>query len=294
MATLVAVVLRRLRRQATERWVEGRLPRGPDGVIVGAQPIRLGAGGRGALLLHGFGDTPQSLHPLAEALYAGGWTIRVPLLAGHGRSLAEFSRSRATDWLGSARAALEELRRECGAVSVVGQSMGGALATILAAREGGVQALALLAPYVGTTPGVARVARFHRAAALVAPYLRTGTARSIADPAARQAALGFGVTTPRLLRELFAVADAARAAAPAVHVPALVLASPDDPRVPKAAFEAAFAGLRAAPRRLRWLDRSRHVLAVDRDRAIVAGEVLAWLDAHTVGPGAPSPGPGAG
>jgi hypothetical protein len=69
--------------RAIERASNSWLPVGPDGIIRGAEPIALGSGGRGVLILHGFGDTPQSVSSLALELRAHGYTVRAPLLAGH-------------------------------------------------------------------------------------------------------------------------------------------------------------------------------------------------------------------
>src|SRR5689334_16582334 len=109
-------------------------PRAPHH-IPGAEPIALDGGARGVLLLHGFGDTPQSLRVLAHRLHAGGWSVRVPCLTGHGSSLKAFTMARADEWMAGARAALHEVQSRSTKVAVIGQSMGGALATILAAES---------------------------------------------------------------------------------------------------------------------------------------------------------------
>ena len=82
-----------------ERAVERRLRPGQDGVIPGAGPIRLDrpGGAHAVLLVHGFGDTPQTLGYLARDLHARGYTVRAPLLPGHGRTLRAFAASRATE-----------------------------------------------------------------------------------------------------------------------------------------------------------------------------------------------------
>ena len=94
--TAIAVRRRGIRRALRERdraWRNAH-PVGADGVVDGAASIALDAPGpRAVLLLHGFGDTPQSMLHLALALHAGGWTVRAPLLPGHGRTLADFGQT---------------------------------------------------------------------------------------------------------------------------------------------------------------------------------------------------------
>ena len=80
-------------RGRVERLVASRLPPGPRGIIPGAEPLALTPPGApmGVVLLHGFGDTPQTLASLARALCAAGLDVDVPLLPGHGRTLREFA-----------------------------------------------------------------------------------------------------------------------------------------------------------------------------------------------------------
>ena len=57
---------------------------GPDGVVIGGEGFVLSRGGAPAILLiHGAGDTPQTLRYLASALHTQGFHVAVPLLPGH-------------------------------------------------------------------------------------------------------------------------------------------------------------------------------------------------------------------
>ena len=248
-------------------------------LLPGAEPIALDHGSRGVLILHGFGDTPQSIRDLAAQLYANGWTVRAPLLHGHGASLRAFTSARADQWLSGARAALAELRSRAEHVAIIGQSMGGALGTILASEDR-VEALVLLAPYMALPRRAARIAAFHRVVAPFVPYLRSRSESSILDPEARRKALGRGITTPRLLHELSLVVRRAWRAAPVVAAPTLVIHSRRDPRVTIADAEAAFAALGCADKSLLWVERSGHVISVDFDRDLVSQHVIDWLESR--------------
>ena len=93
--------------------------------------------------------TPHELRPLAEALAAAGVTARADLLPGFGDAgRPQLRRVRAEDWLEAAKAAWLELTRDATHRTLVGFSMGGALALALAADpEVRPDALVLLAPY---------------------------------------------------------------------------------------------------------------------------------------------------
>ncbi len=93
---------------------------------------RQGAPDHGVLLLHGFTGSPANLYPLAKELAEQGLTVHVIRLAGHGATLVQLKQSRWQDWLRDAFVSYDQLARQCARVSVVGLSMGGALALLLA------------------------------------------------------------------------------------------------------------------------------------------------------------------
>jgi esterase/lipase len=73
-------------------------------------PLSIDGDERGVLCLHGITGTPFEIRPLAEALARRGCTVRAPMLAGHGRTLADLAASGWQDWLRSAEEAFDELR----------------------------------------------------------------------------------------------------------------------------------------------------------------------------------------
>src|SRR5205814_8043094 len=100
-------------------------------------------------MLHGFGDTPQTLALMAARVNDAGFSVSVPLLPGHGRAPEEFFRSTADEWMSAARDSFLHVRELCSSVAIAGLSMGGAIAAILAADFSEIDSLVLLAPYVG-------------------------------------------------------------------------------------------------------------------------------------------------
>jgi carboxylesterase len=281
-AGLLAAVVIRYRAAARDaaRRAGERMALGAAGVVSGSGGFELAGGDRAVLLLHGFGDTPQTLRLLGGRLQRDGWTVVAPLLPGHGRTLEEFSRTGADDWLAAARAHLRDLYGRHSRVAIVGLSMGGALATILAATEERVEALVLLAPYLSMPRGLRRLTRVAPLWGLVTPVIETRSDRSILDPLARGESLGYGAATPRLLAQLGALAERAVAAAPQVRAPTLMIHSRTDNRVPPEAAQRVFARFTAASRELQWLSASGHVITVDRERERVFASVSAWLSAH--------------
>lgn len=258
------------------------------GVVAGAEPFTLaGAPDRAVLVLHGFNDTPQSMAALAARLHARGWTVRVPLLPGHGVGLAEMAAtSRAAAWRTAAREEYDALRRTYARVAVVGQSMGGALAVLLAAERPEIPALVLLAPYLGMPHPLQWQIAAAWLAQVAMPYrTSTGGDMSIHDPRARVAGLGPGVVTARTLTELRRVAEDAESTLPALSVPTLYLQSREDNRIAVPHATAMFCRLGSADKRVHWLTGCGHIISDDYCRDEVAEETARWINGH----GAPSP-----
>ena len=254
---------------------------GADGILVGAEGFVLERpGGPALLLLHGAGDTPQTLRYAARALFARGYHVEVPLLPGHGRTPRDFARIRAHDLADAAKSHYLRLTREHAWVGVVGLSMGGALAVQLAADAPRMPALALLAPYLALPPYIERAARLSWLWGPVVPLVRSGDGMSVFDPEERERSLAYGVFTPAALRALRETVRRAVKALPCVSAPTLVLHSRADNRINVNDAEAAFARLGAEEKRLEWIEGAAHIITVDYGRDTVFEIVADWMDSH--------------
>lgn len=88
------------------------------------------------LLLHGFTAGPDSVLPWGRALATAGATVHIPLLAGHGTSVADLARTTAGQWRMGVQQTLDELLSgPYDAVALGGLSMGGTLALDAAAHR---------------------------------------------------------------------------------------------------------------------------------------------------------------
>lgn len=278
-----AILVARRSAQRRARESVARLPLGSNGVIVGADTIELRHGGDqpAVLMLHGAGDTPQTLRYLATHLHANGYDVRAPLLPGHGRTTADFAHVTADQWMDAARANYRDLCAQSSWVAIVGLSMGGALAVRLAAETPALPALALLAPYLAMPRGIALAASLAPAWEFAVPYVRAldpSARRSIHDPAENARSLAYGVFTPAALRALHTTVVLALNALPRVSAPTLMVQSKEDNRIPPAAAQGAFDRIGAGEKRLVWIEGAGHVITVDYGRERVFDMVTNWLD----------------
>ncbi|MGI8679136.1 MAG: alpha/beta hydrolase [Jatrophihabitans sp.] len=114
-------------------------------------PFAADGGPVGVVISHGFTGTPASMRPWADQLAAAGYTVRLPLLPGHGSTWRETNRSRWPEWYAEIEAALRDLQARCDTVFAAGLSMGGTLVTRLAEKyPETVAGLVLVNPAYGT------------------------------------------------------------------------------------------------------------------------------------------------
>jgi carboxylesterase len=253
-------------------------------VVRGAHTIDLQEeGSPGVLLLHGFGDTPQTLALLARHLHKCGYSLYAPLLPGHGRDMDAFLATGADDWVDAARSALAQMRLRHDKVSIVGLSMGGALATIVASEHADIRALVLIAPYVGMPRLLRLAALTQRFWGQIAGELNSRDPRSIRDPIEREKNLAYGKITGQALYQLWRVVRIARRSIHRVTTPTLIIQSREDPRCAPDVAEFAFAALAAEEKKLIWTEGAGHIITVDYGRERVFSETEKWLTAHNGG-----------
>lgn len=112
-----------------------------------ARPQRLGDGKDAVLGLHGFMGYPGELSFPAKKLAEAGFTVSVPRHPGHGTCGEDFNLSNGEQWFRAAVDSYLELKSSHEKVHVMGHSMGGVLAILLASIFP-VEKMVLMAPAV--------------------------------------------------------------------------------------------------------------------------------------------------
>lgn len=103
---------------------------------------------KAVLCIHGYTGYPGELVRPARELYQLGYDVYVPRLPGHGTSGSDFYNTVAKDWVEVALNAARDLEKRYDTLCVVGHSMGGAVATVVAAEVPSVKKLVLAAPAI--------------------------------------------------------------------------------------------------------------------------------------------------
>jgi carboxylesterase len=126
-----------------------------------AAPFSADGGPVGVVLSHGFTGMPGSLRPWAEHLAEAGYSVRLPLLPGHGGVWQDTNRSRWPQWYAEVEAAYDDLSARCSTVFAGGLSMGATLVTRLAEEHpDGLAGLVLVNPAYGTQRRDAKLAPY--------------------------------------------------------------------------------------------------------------------------------------
>ena len=111
---------------------------------------------KGILLIHGLTDSPGKWDDLASTFAANCFLVRAILLDGHGTHPFDLGKVNYQDWLKSAEFRYKELESEVDEVYLGGFSLGGALSTLLALRNPGLDGLYLFAPAIEFHPHIQR------------------------------------------------------------------------------------------------------------------------------------------
>lgn len=236
-----------------------------------------GEGPAEVLLLHGFSGGPSDLRYLGDHLYAAGFSCLAPALPGHGPDASRLAEVEARDWQEAAARTLRTHREARGGpLIVVGFSLGGALASYLAANQAeDVRALILLAPALrlkGSSHLYRVLFRLPLASKLVGrvkkgpPDIAPGSLPIERGPS-RLPTRAAALLLDRMIEE-------ARGAVERVKCPALVFWGAEDRVVPREAAEEASNRI-GAP--LVVLPNSAHHLALGPERERLGDEVLAFL-----------------
>jgi carboxylesterase len=242
----------------------------PD-VLPGAEPLSAKGGPNGALVLHGFTGSPQSMRGLAEAFAAAGFTVEMPRLPGHGTTVEDMATTSWDDWSAAALDAYDDLAARCERVVVAGLSMGGTLTCWIAIQRPDVAGIVVINGAVLGDDGtiLEQVDQALAAGITVMPAV----GNDIAAPGVVELAYDTVPVAPS--RSLLQAVQDLQGQLGKITCPVLVLNSPNDHVVPPAASDHLAASVSGPVERVS-LDRSYHVATLDYDKELVEERAVAF------------------
>ncbi len=228
----------------------------------------------GCLVLHGIGGTPANVRVVTDTLIAAGYTVAAPMIAGHGKTAADFAASADAAWGKSALDAYDWLIGQgCETIVLIGLSLGGLLSGLLAAEKP-VAGLVLICPPVVMMPFL----NFSRRVSFFAPFVRYEPKRAEMrepDPAANMLS---GMATKKLV-DLNRLRRRLIRALPELRCPVLAIQAAYDDKVHPRTYEILRDRLTRAPFTLKLMEHSPHGCTYGPEREAVAAHVAEFVAA---------------
>ncbi len=240
-----------------------------------AEPVFKIGNDTGFLFLHGFTASPYEGRELAEKLHSDmGLTISLPLLPGHGTEPANLKDVSWQDWYLYAREKFLELRKNCRALFVCGQSMGAALALHLASHHR-VEGVISLAGAVFLKDWRLKLLPLARH---LVPYQHKSRGPDIRDKKQKQIIPTYSKYPVRSVDQLLALLEHARQDLPEITAPALLFHSRKDRTVRFENLDYIYEHISSAKKERIVLEKSYHLISLDVEKTEVYNRIRAFIE----------------
>ena len=227
----------------------------------------------GVVLVHGFTGSPAAMRPWAEFLNARGYSVRVPLLPGHGTKPSDLNEVQWPEWPAKVKAEIAELQKQCSQVFVAGLSMGGGTTLHVAAELGDeLSGIILVNPMIhvrGISPtlafAISRVVKF---------------GKSVGNDIKRKGVTEYSYDKMpyRGIHQLLTMLQLTRAALPSVKVPMQLFHSVDDHTLPVSNTEIIMREVGSTNKSRIELLNSFHVATLDHDSELIFANSLTFIE----------------
>ena len=230
----------------------------------------------GVLLVHGFTGAPPSMRPWGEFLLSKGYTVRVPLLPGHGTKPEDLNRVKWQEWPAKVQSELEELLLVCDQVFICGLSMGGGT-TLYIAEENNDRLNGLILvnpmihiPYVYPPIGYL-ISRFKK--------MRTSVGNDIKRPGITEH--GYDATPMIGVYQLLLMLKIVRKSLSKITIPVQLFHSVEDHTLPVSNTEIIMGELGSVNKSRIELVNSYHVATLDYDQELIYQNSLTFIQANS-------------
>ena len=227
----------------------------------------------GVLLVHGFTGAPPSMRPWGEFLHSKGYTVRVPLLPGHGSTPEDLNDVKWQEWPDKVTKELRELQKSCDTIFLIGLSMGGG--TVLNVAESTndvIKGIILVNPWIhlpGITVEISFLAsRFQK--------MRSSVGGDIKRPGISE--FGYDATPMRGVYQALKMLRFTRKNLGAITVPVQLFHSVEDHTLPVSNTEIILAEIGSKDKTRIELVNSYHVATLDYDQELIFQNSLTFIE----------------
>ena len=245
----------------------------PIKIIPGCEPRILDGNKIGCLLLHGFSSSPFEMNLLGDHLHQIGFTVHIPLLAGHGTSPEFLKKINWYDWFVSAKNALFEIRQKCDKVFIIGLSMGGSLALHLAAHYeiNGVIAMAA---------GLYLKNKFSKIVPFIKPLHAIMKDNSRSDIKAKVARIKYEKVPLKAVAELLKLFAHLKGDLADIYAPALIVYSQQDHVIDEKSALTIYDEISSRDKRILKLTNSYHILTLDVEKEQIFLQIANFINQY--------------
>jgi carboxylesterase len=224
------------------------------------------------LLIHGFTGAPDSMLPPANHLYERGFSVSVPLLAGHGKNWQTLAETNWPDWFHTCSEQLHQLCEQTPNVFVAGLSLGALLALKLAKEfPKKIKAIACLATPIFLNRGVSPFVKLIQGTRLknIYPYQKKAKP-DVKDPVAAKHHYQIDKMPLSCIRSIIELQESLKQDLSQIHTPTLLIHSPHDHIAPFRGSKYVAKHLGAEIIETLVLKNSQHLITIDYDKDIAS------------------------
>ena len=227
----------------------------------------------GILLVHGFTGAPPSMRPWGEFLLSKGYTVKIPLLPGHGTKPEDLNNVRWQEWPGKVQSELDALLSACDQVFLAGLSMGGGTVLHTATHNNDrISGIILVNPMIHlprvSPPMAYFLSRFQK--------MRPSVGNDIKRPGITEH--GYDVLPMRGIYQLLIMLKITRKNLSKITVPVLLFHSTEDHTLPVSNTDIVMAGLGSVNKTRIELVNSYHVATLDYDQELIFQKSLTFIE----------------
>lgn len=230
----------------------------------------------GVLLVHGFTGAPPSMRPWGEFFHSKGYTVRVPLLPGHGTKPEDLNEVEWQEWPAKVVYELSELQKTCDTIFLVGLSMGGGtVLNVATTHNAAIKGLILVNPWIhlkGITVELSfLVSRFRK--------MRASVGNDIKRPGVTE--WGYDATPMQGVYQALKMLRITRKNLASVTIPVQLFHSVEDHTLPVSNTEIILAEIGSKDKTRIELVNSYHVATLDYDQELIFQNSLTFIEGLT-------------
>jgi len=225
------------------------------------------------LIIHGYTGSPHDMYYIGRQIHKSGFAIYIPRLPGHGTNSIDFLNSNWKDWLRKSLDSYLNLKSLYEKVYILGLSMGGVLATLVASKFN-PEKIVLAAPALKANDWRIKITPF-------AKYFTKKSKKknpiTFEDEKVNYLAREYwNYDWPSKAADLYKLQRLAVKKLPRINSKTYVVLSKKDDAVPLSVKELIEENIKSQ-KKFMILEESGHVVVNDSEKEKVAQQVIKWL-----------------